>query len=464
LISTTRSQKAVPRPPPAGKVVGMTAAALASVLAAASCDPSPPGAESGRALHETAATQAALPPSSAEPSTERPIEMFSWWERVGETDALGALFREHRRHFPDDVIINASAGLSGLARKTLRLRMLRNEPPDTFQANAGTDLMQWVLMNGMDARESKVLPLDDVLPDEVAAWRKVMPPVLLDQVSFDGKMYGVPSNVHRINCVFYSKKVFQKFGLSPPKSIDDIKTMGKKLQGTGVALFALGSREPWTVALMVFECLLVAREGPAFYSDYLRGRLKADDPRILRTLEAALDLFRFVNADHAKLSWLQAVELVVREQAAMTVMGDWAQIDFNAHGLRYNQDYFEIPFPATAETFVFTSDAFSLPIEAKNRAGARRLLATIGSAPGQRAMNDAKGALSARTDVPPSDSDPILKEKHALLQRGPLVLALSGIVPAQFAADIGAALAEMLRENDIEPAVHALRSRYALLK
>jgi glucose/mannose transport system substrate-binding protein len=396
--------------------------------------------------------------------TERPIEMFSWWERIGETDALGALIREHRRRHPEDVIINASAGLSGLARKTLRARMLRNEPPDTFQANAGNDLMQWVLMNGMDARESKLLPLDDIVPDQVRKWRKMMPPVVLEQVSFDGKMYGVPSNVHRINCVFYNKKVFDRYGLTPPKSIEDLSALGNKLTGTGISLFAIGGREPWTLALVVFECILVAREGPAFYTDYLRGRLKPDDPRVVRALQTALEMFRYVNPDYPKLSWLQAVELVVRGQAAMTVMGDWARVDFNAHGLRYGEDYVEIPFPGSAGTFVFTSDAFSLPTEAKNRAGAKRLLDTIGSAEGQRAMNDTKGALSARADVMPLGSDPMLADKHALLQKGPLVLALSGIVPPQFADDVAEALVEMFREGDVEPAVHALRSRYALLK
>ena len=429
-------------------------AALLLLGGAAGCD-SRTAAESLGSRTTTAAGQA---------RTERPIEMFSWWERIGETDALGALIREHRRRHPDDTIINASAGLSGLARKTLRARMLRNEPPDTFQANAGTDLMQWVLMNGMDARESKLLPLDDIMPAEVRSWRKMMPAVVLDQVSFDGKMYGVPSNVHRINCVFYNKKVFDRFGLTPPKSIEDLAALGSKLAGTGVSLFAIGGREPWTLALVVFECVLVAREGPAFYTDYLRGRLKPDDPRVVRALQAALELFRFVNPDYPKLSWLQAVELVVRGQAAMTVMGDWARVDFNAHGLKYGEDYVEIPFPGTAGAFVFTSDAFSLPTEAKNPAGARRLLDTIGSADGQRAMNDTKGALSARSDVMPLGNDPMLVDKHALLQKGPLVLALSGIVPAQFADDVADALSEMLREGDVEPAVHALRSRYALLK
>lgn len=104
-----------------------------------------------------------------------------------------------------------------------------------------------------------------------------------------------------------------------------------------------------------------------------------------------------------------------------------------------------------------------MPRHAKNKQGAERLLRTIGSVGGQQAMNEAKGSLSARADVLPP-GDPILREMHRLLQKGPLVLALSGIAPPRFAADLERGLAEMIAPRDVEPAVQTLRSRYALLK
>jgi glucose/mannose transport system substrate-binding protein len=400
-------------------------------------------------------------PDGAAP--QRPIEMFSWVERIGDSDPLGALAAEHRRRYPADVIINARAALSGLARKALRSRMLHNEPPDTFQANVGDDLMQWVLTNGVDARESKLLPLDDLVAG-AAAWRGAMPEALLDRVSYDGKIYGVPASVNRNNTIFYNKKIFARYGLTEPKTVADLVALGGKLRGTGIPLIAVGSREPWTVALLTFECLLVAREGPAFYQDYFAGRLTADDPRLVHTLEAGLDLFAFVNRDHRELSWLQAVELVTRGEAAMTVMGSWARAPFATAGLKPGADYGEIPFPETAGVFVFSADAFALPSEAKNRAGVERLLATIGSPEGQRAVSRARGILSARVDVPPPETDPVLLANYAMLKKGPLVMALSGLLPAAFGEDLADALAEMLDQHDVDPIVHMLRSRYVLLK
>ncbi|HVV52874.1 MAG TPA: ABC transporter substrate-binding protein [Polyangia bacterium] len=396
------------------------------------------------------------------PGAQRPIEMFAWLERIGEEDPLAALAAAHRRAHPDDSIINARAALSGLARKTLQARMQRNEPPDTFQANVGGDLMQWVLSNGTDARESKLLPLDDVLA-KVPGWREAIPRELLEQVTYDGKVYGVPANIHRNNEIFYNKKLLARFGFKEPTSINDLVAMGERLRGTGVSLFGLGSNAPWTVALFV-DCLMVARDGPEFYHQYFSGLLDADDPRMVHTLETALQLLAYANPDHQQLSWLQGIDLVTEGRAVMTVMGEWARGPFNARGLRLGVDYGEIPFPQTADVFVFSADAFVLPAAAKNRAGAERLLATLASPDGQRAISRARGTLTARIDVPPPAGDPVLEENYALLKKHHLVPAAGGVMPARFQSDLDAALGEMLAQHDVDPVVHMLRSRYVLLQ
>jgi len=402
------------------------------------------------------------PPSAG---AQRPIEMFGWVEQIGDADPLAALAATHQRHNPGDTIINARAASSGEARNGLRARMLRNDPPDTFQANVGNDLMQWVLFNGIDALESKVVPLDDdVVAADVASWRKAIPAELLEQVSYKGRIYGVPANVHRNNTVFYNKHVLAKFGLREPTSVADLLAQGRTLRDKGVPLIAVGSRQPWTLSLLLFECLLVSREGTAFYRDFFAGRLAPDDRRIVGTLQAGLELLAFANPDQRQLSWEQAVEKVVRGEAAMTVMGEWARGPFIAAGMRLGVDYDEIPFPGTTYVFVFSADAFGLPMDAKNRAAAARLLATVGSVEGQRALSQARRTLAARVDVPPPADDPALARSYALLQKGPLLMALSGLVPAAVTRDLDASLGEMTDRRDVDPVVQTLRSRYVLLK
>jgi glucose/mannose transport system substrate-binding protein len=277
-------------------------------------------------------------------------------------------------------------------------------------------------------------------------------------------MYGVPLNLQRVNSVFFNKAVLERYGIAPPRTLDDLLAAGRKLHDQGIPLLAVGSREPWTLELLFFESLLVSREGPDVYRDYFRGRLRPDDPRMLANLRAALELSRYFNPDHDRLSWLQAMDRVIAGQAAMTAMGDWARVSLSSRGLVIGRDFGEMAFPGTENVFVFTSDAFPLPRDAKNPAGARRLLATIGSAAGQLAADGARQTLAARLDAPPPASDATLTAKYQLVKDGRLVLALSGMLPRLVDDDLGAALAEMLAQGDPEPAVETLRSRYALLK
>jgi hypothetical protein len=74
-----------------------------------------------------------------------------------------------------------------------------------------------------------------------------------------------------------------------------------------------------------------------------------------------------------------------------------------------------------------------------------------------------KGCLSPRADLNVDGGTAIQRDKARLLREGKLVLALSGLVPKQFQDDVEWALRDALRENDIEPVVEALRSRYELL-
>lgn len=393
-----------------------------------------------------------------------PIEIYTWWNKLGPIDPVAGLAEVHRRRHPDDLVMDAISGIdrSGLTRKALRARMMANDPPDTFEANAGHDLLQWVEMNGADASQSKLAALDDLVAG-VADWRRTVPQPIVDQVSYRGKTYGVPVNIYRLNTVFYSKRIFERFQLTEPKSPDDFAAMAEKLRGSGIPLFAVGSREPWTLALIAFECLLIAREGPSFYADYFHGQVAPDDARIRRTLEGTLKLGQLFNRDHERLSWSDAIELVVGGRAAMSIMGDWARTIFDGRGLKVDVDFGQIPFPGTEDTFVFTSDAFALPVAAKNHAGARRLLATMGTREAQVAMNQPRGALSARRDVPAPGRAAISVANHALLHRGALLLALSGLVSPAFENDVAESLAEMFTEGEIAPALQTLRSRHVLL-
>ena len=109
-------------------------------------------------------------------------------------------------------------------------------------------------------------------------------------------------------------------------------------------------------------------------------------------------MMKYVNEDHAALSWDQAAQLVADGDAAMTIMGDWVQGYYTSIDLKADEDYGWVPSPGTAGTFIMLSDSFGLPKGAPHRENAVAWLTVCGSKEGQDAFNPLKGSIAARTD------------------------------------------------------------------
>ena len=100
------------------------------------------------------------------------------------------------------------------------------------------------------------------------------------------------------------------------------------------------------------------------------------------------------NGNRAVVELSEALARVTDGQAAMMVMGDWAAAE------PAPEDVGTIPFPGTAQYFVFSADVFALPDipNADPAKGLAWLRAVTGDAT-QREFSVAKSALPARTDL-----------------------------------------------------------------
>jgi glucose/mannose transport system substrate-binding protein len=401
-----------------------------------------------------------------DPSTaneESVVEIFSWWTGPGEAAALDALLSVHARRFPKAKVINAAARDSTSARALLRNRMEAGEPPDTFQANVGQDLLSWVLYNGVDDAETKLEVLDaERLVG--AEWKNVFPEAVLRAAGYADKVYAVPVNIHRINSLFFNISVFEEHGLAPPATLEELYAACVVFQKDGITPIAVGAKEPWTLSILFFENLFVATAGAAYYQQYFTGQAaSASDPRMLDALDQALELWRCTNADARDISWDEAVARVHEGRAAMTVMGDWAKGALvQLHGVP-GETFGQIPFPGTQGSFIFTADTFPLPRGAPSREAALDLLRTFVSSAGEDAFNPLKGSIPARTDANPAVYDPLGRMTLQDFRKDQLYLALSGLAPGAFSMPVDAALGEMVDQLDPEPARLALEGYYDVL-
>jgi glucose/mannose transport system substrate-binding protein len=319
------------------------------------------------------------------------LEFFSWWTAGGEADGLNAMYKLFEEEYPDVEIINATVagGAGSEAKAVLATRMQDDDPPDSFQVHAGHELIDtWVVADEME-------PVTFIFDDN--DWMDVYPQGVIDILSYEGEIWSVPVNIHRSNVLWYNKPIFDEHGLSAPMTFDEFFAVADELQAAGVTPLALGDNGIWA-ATHLLEDVFLGTMGADMYKGLWEGTTDWNGPEVTEALENFAGMMGYVNEDHAALSWDQAAQLVADGDAAMTIMGDWAQGYFQSIGLEPEVDYGWAPSPGTNGIFMMLSDTFSLPKGAPHRDNAEAWLTLAGSKEGQDAFNPLKGSIPARTD------------------------------------------------------------------
>ena len=320
------------------------------------------------------------------------VEIFSWWTGGGEEEGLAAIYEVFKAKFPDVEIINATvAGGAGTnAKAVLKTRMLGGNPPDSFQVHGGMELIDTYVITSM------MEPLTDILE----GWGILdkFPKDIMTICSYEGEVYSIPVNVHRGNVMFINNEILKNAGVETvPQDGPGFLQVCEKIKQAGFIPLALGDKDKWEAAHL-FETVLLSALGPEGYNGLWNGTTSFNDPGIGRAIVIFEELIKYVNEDHAALSWDQAAQIVADGDAAMTIMGDWAEGYFKSIGLTPDQEFGWVPSPGTDGIFMMLSDSFGLPQGAPHRDNAVAWLTLAGSREGQDAFNPLKGSIPARTD------------------------------------------------------------------
>lgn len=361
------------------------------------------GCKKKEEVQPTEIEQPSEPQAVATQQVSGDVTIFSWWTAGGEAEGLQALIDEFKSKYPQVNVINAAvAGGAGTnAKAVLKTRMMGGNPPDSFQVHGGSELIDtWVKPNMME-------PITDIYNEE--GWLDKFPKGLIDMVSYNNEIYAVPSNIHRGNVLWYNKAIFEANGLVPPTTFDEFFAVCEKLKAKGIIPLSIGTREKWPITHL-FEAILLGVGGPDFYRELFYGKIPWTDERVKQSLEILAKMMKYVNSDHAALTWDQACALVLNGKAAMNIMGDWAKGYFVANGWVADKDFGAVPSPGTSGSFIVVTDTFGLPKGAKNPVATKAFLKVVGSVSGQVAFNLKKGSIPARIDVPTDAFDPIAKQ------------------------------------------------------
>jgi len=324
------------------------------------------------------------------------VEVFTWWASGSEKLGLDALVKVFEEQHPDTKFVNGAiaGGAGSAAKELLQSRLQAQDPPDTFQAHAGAELTDYINAG----------QLEDVsnLYDEFGL-RDAFPKDLVDRLTVDGKIYSVPSNIHRANVVWANPTVLKDAGLDPEATyatLDDWFGALDKVKASGKT--ALSVATTWT-QVHLFETVLLSTLGADAYNGLWNGSTDWAGADVTKALENFEKLMSYTNTDRDGLDWPDATQQIIDGKAGFNVMGDWAEAAFQEAKKQAPADYVYFPVPGTDGVFDFLADSFTLPVGSKHPGGTKNWLNTISSLDGQIAFNKAKGSIPARKDAAPSE-------------------------------------------------------------
>ncbi|WP_067457983.1 ABC transporter substrate-binding protein [Actinomadura macra] len=324
------------------------------------------------------------------------VEVFSWWTGPGEADGLAAMKADFEKKNPGTKFTNAAiAGGSGTqAQAVLASRLQNRKPPDSFQGHAGAELLDYI-------KAGQIEPLDSFYDDNNL--KAAYPEQLLQQITYQGKIYSVPVNIHRSNMLWYNPGILKDAGISaPPKSIAEFITGLKAVkEKTKKVPLSLGAQ--WT-ADHLLESVLLGDLGTDAYNALWKPGADWGSPAVGKALADFAEIMKYTTLEAASTDWQGAAKAVVDGKAAFNIMGDWAYGYFtgsapNGLAKKVDTDFGYAPSPGTDGTYMWLSDSFTLPKGAPHRGGALAWLKEASSKEGQDLFNPKKGSIPARKDA-----------------------------------------------------------------
>jgi glucose/mannose transport system substrate-binding protein len=324
------------------------------------------------------------------------VEVLHWWTSGGEAAALNVLKEDLKGKNIGWVDMPVAGGGGEQAMTALRARVTAGNAPTAVQM-LGFDILDW-------AEQGVLGNLDAVAAKE--GWDKVVPTALQKFSKYDGHWIAAPVNVHSTNWLWISKAALDKAGGKAPGSWDELVAVLDKMKANGITPLAHGG-QAWQDAT-VFDGVVLSVGNDLYkraFIDLDPAALGGKD--MAEAFDRLMKLRTYVDANFSGRDWNLASAMVIKGEAGMQVMGDWAKGEFLNAGKKPGADFVCIRFPGTQGTVTFNSDQFAMfSVKGdENLAAQQQMASSIESPKFQSAFNVVKGSVPARTDVPDTDFD-----------------------------------------------------------
>jgi len=362
-------------------------------------------------LSAVALTAAALLGSTSVHAAD--VEVVHWWTSGGEQAAVSVFANEFDA--TGDHWVDGAIALGETARATIMQRALGGDPPDAAQFNPGRQYEELIAAG---------LLLDLTPLAEKEGWDNFIRP---DQIKapckIDGKWWCVPVNIHMQNWAWASVPAFKTAGLEVPSTWDEYLADLPKLKDAGIIPFAVGGDGGgWQVSLLANQLILAQLGAETVEKIWKDKDLDlAGGQEVLKAFQTLKSLGSYADDGSPNRSWADTTALVIQGKAALQVMGDWAQGEFQVAGQKPGVDYACLLGPLVPEPKYVRTGGDIFVFFKQGDADVERAqlsLASLMVNPRTQALfNTAKGSAPVRDDVDMSLANDCMKKAIEVLKQ-----------------------------------------------
>jgi multiple sugar transport system substrate-binding protein len=228
----------------------------------------------------------------------------------------------------------------------------------------------------------------------------------------DGKQYFVPSTYYPW-AIFYRKSLFTEKGYTPPKTLDELTTLGNKMKADGLVPLAFADKDGWP-AMGTFDQLNLRINGYDYHVSLMAGKEDWSGDKVKKVFNTWKGLLPIHQTDSLGRTWQEAAQALQQKKAGMYLLGAFVAQQFAKGAEQDDLDFFT--FPEVDSTI--GTDAIEAPIDGymmaknpKNVDGAKKLLAYFGSPDAQNIAVKADPSVIATNDKADQSSYTALQKK-----------------------------------------------------
>jgi glucose/mannose transport system substrate-binding protein len=341
------------------------------------------------------------------------VEVVHWWTSGGEQAAVSVFAKEFDA--TGDKWVDGAIALGETARATVMQRALGGDPPDASQFNPGRQYEELIAAG---------LLLDLTPLAEKEGWANfIRPAQIAEPCLIDGKWWCVPVNIHMENWAWASVAAFKKAGLEVPTDWDTYLADLPKLKDAGVIPFAVGGDGGgWQISLLANGLILAQLGADVVQKVWKDKDLElAGGPEVLKAFQTLKSLGDYADDGSPNRSWADTTALVIKGEAALQVMGDWAQGEFQVAGQKPGVDYACLLGPLVPDPKYVRTGGDIFVFFKQNDPDVERAqlsLASLMVNPRTQALfNTAKGSAPVRDDVDMSLANDCMKKAIDVLKQ-----------------------------------------------